>query len=215
MATITHEKPPRLLISIRTSHPTLSLSSEEPFSITLTAKSSVDHTLTIDAFRTILEPRSTALDYQGLAFQDLDTGELAERTVIDILYDVPDRLTATSPSVIEIPPAHLEKAYEVCHTFKRAPKNDPLADFSASALSSMSEYEKKVHRALFNSVDQTGGLLPGHTYTIGLGPEMIPVSWWRKGNRAEVFLRGSLSSDATREALEMELRKTVAFQVVE
>lgn len=214
----TGEKGLHLLITISTTSSKFSLSDDEPFTITLAAESSSNSTLSIDAFRTLLSTDLIALDYQGLTFRDLETGDFAKRRVIDVQDRIPDQLTATSPDIVEIPPldANDGRMFEVVHTFKRAPTADPVAELPTSDVSRMTDFDKAVYRAAFNSVNQTEGFLPGYAYIIALGRGMSSVSWWREGTKAEIFLMGPMSRYAKPlEKLEMELVRTTKFEVVE
>ena len=125
---------PRILVNIETSSPTFSKSGNPPFAIRLKAQVDGDHPITIDAFRTVLYARSAALDYQGLTFTDIETGKLAQRKVIDIQTRLAPLLTATSSSVVELPPRHAAEPYTVSHSFQ-IPAPSQMAstsmDFSA------------------------------------------------------------------------------------
>ena len=192
--------PPKILISISTSTPILDRSSSIPFKITLEAHTSSLHPIVIYIFNTILHPFSKSLDFEGLSFTDTTTGELAERRQVHVYYRVPERLSANSHGIAELPPAGSgRQGWKVDLTFKRPL---PSSDSDSDSLTSETAAERRL------MADQTVGLLPGHRYRVGLGDSdyMREVSWWRKGNKAEVFLRGSLSRAAELGPwLEMEL----------
>ena len=201
-----HNEPKRILVEVHTSSPTFDKASEQPFNITLSAK--VDHvrSVTIDGFMSVLYRRSAALDHAGLTFKDIDTGELAERRDLHAVIELPERLAATTSSVIQLPPRDTSNSYTVSHEFVRGKPLEPSPTMNA--------FEREMLAAAADLGDQTVGLIPGHTYEIGLGTQMSLVRWWREGNKAEVFLRGSLSRQTVGEPLQMELVKTAQFRVV-
>jgi len=110
------DAPRRILVAVETSGQMLSISSDPTFSITLNVKVDGPDTVTVNAFRTILLTRHAVLDYQGLTFKNTETGELADRNVIDINYRVPDHLKINSTFVIEIPSRNSSSPYAVTHT---------------------------------------------------------------------------------------------------
>lgn len=198
-------RPTRILVEVSTSSTTLDKSSHQPFVITLSARVDNDRSVTADVFRTLLWPRSAALDYQGLTLKDIDTGALAQRGVIDICYRPADRLTGASTDVVQLPPRDSTESYAVSHSFQ----------MPVEALAAPSAEDDPMMKELMLEDDQTIGLIAGHTYEIGLGTDMSEVSWWREGNKSEVFLRGPLSRHDERGApLEMELVNTPRFEVI-
>lgn len=209
---------PRISISISTSSPALSKSGSQPFTITLRANiTNPLQPITIDTFHTILYRRGLALDYQGLTFKDISSDRLADRRVIDVQYRVPESLTETSESVVEIPPLNDgSDAYIVQHTFQTPASSDvPGHGRGEQPSSADSEMDAIVEDLMREMTDQTAGLEVGRTYEIGLGNDMNRVSWWRVGTKAEVFAQGSLSRRSDGLTIELELVKTATFTVVE
>lgn len=207
------DEPPRILVKISTSSSTLSTSGNPPFTITLKARVDGSRPITIDTFQTVLFDGAEALDYQGLTFKETTSNKLAERRVIDVQYSVPDTLTATSDSVVEIPPKNDSGAYVVQHTFQT-----PIPEHRASepTLSLEDSELRAIAQDLTRMVsDQTVGLEVGETYEIGLGNSMTQVSWWRSESKAEVFARGSVRRRAEGPKLKLDLVKTTTFTVVE
>ncbi|KAK5122310.1 hypothetical protein LTR85_004221 [Meristemomyces frigidus] len=172
---------PRILATIETSSSTLSKSGGKG-TLTITLKATIEgkEPVTINAFQTILDPRMPA---QGLTFKDTQSGNLAERVRIDIHYEVPDLLSITTDSVVEIPTSSQaagQPAYTVSHTFKvldvRQPKSgDPPLSFEEQ---------------LQLEISPVAGFAVGHTYEIGLGEDMSKISWWRVGQKSDVFAGG-------------------------
>ncbi|KAK3721016.1 hypothetical protein LTR37_003306 [Vermiconidia calcicola] len=206
-----HTAPTRILVEVHTSSPILDKSSDQRFTITLSAR--VDHhrPITINAFMTVLYSQALALDSQGLTFKDTATGTYAERRQLYVQYQLPDRLTATSDHIVQLPPRDAVDAYTVPHTFQRLPKYIP--DMSSEDLS---DFQKELAAGVSQALDQTIGLSPGHTYEIGLGTHMSSVSEWRAGSKAEVFSRDSLASNALAGTpLRMELINLATVHVVD
>jgi len=174
--------------------------------------------ITIDTFRTVLSHRALALDYEGLTFKDIASSELAKRRVVDVQYRVPDTLTATSDSIVDIPPAKNDSGpyYTAQHTFQ-TPEPRASSSLEQPTFSSSGDPEMRVIvEDLVSTIsDQTVGLEVGRTYEIGLGNDMNRVSWWRPGSKAEVFARGPVRRRAEGPELELELVRTATFTVVE
>ena len=210
---LNHSAPPtRILVTVRTSSSILDKSNEKPFTITLSAR--VDHhrPVTIKAMQTVLYSQVEALDYQGLTFRDISTGTYAERRHMDVQRELPDRLTATTDYVVELPPRNAVQAYDVCHTFERLPEYVP----DLSHENNLSDEQKILAAGVSQMHDQTRGLT-GHTYGIGLGATyMSSVREWREGSKAEVFLHGSMSSAGLANIpLSMELVNVATFYVAD
>ncbi|KAK3712813.1 hypothetical protein LTR37_008904 [Vermiconidia calcicola] len=206
-----HIVPTRILVEVHTSRPFLDKSSDQRFTITLSAR--VDHhrPVTINAFMTVLYSQGLALDSQGLVFKDTATGTYAERRQFYVQWQLPDRLTATTDSIVQLPPRDAADAYTVSHTFYRMPEYVP--DLSSEDLS---DIQKELAAGVSQALDQTMGLSPGHTYEIGLGTHMSSVSEWREGSKAEVFSRSSLASNALAGTpLRMELINLATVRVID
>lgn len=211
------DEPPRILVEISTSSSTLSKSGNPPFTITLNARVDGSRPITIETFQTVLFSRAAALDYQGLTFKDTTSGTLAKRRVIDVQYRVPDNLTATSDSVVEIPPKDDDSRppYTEQHTFQ-TPAPEQRASEAPTLSSEHTKMSATADDLMTTMSDQTVGLQVGKTYEIGLGNDMSQVSWWRPGSKAEVFAQGPVRRRAAeRPKLNLELVKTVTFNVVE
>lgn len=202
----------RILVTIETSSSTLSRSDgKQPFAITLKATVDGKDPVTIDTFQTILGPQMPALDYQGLTFKDTESGVLAERVRIDILYEVPDFLSNMTDDVVEIPPssrADDDPAYTVTHTFKVSPTRQPKPGDPPLS------FEEELQL----SISQVAGFTAGHRYEIGLGGDMSKVSWWKVGKKNKVFAGDrQLTSHPDRDvpAMQMVATNTPSFVVVE
>ena len=198
--------PPQILVTVETSSPTLFRCGDPPFTITLKATMNGSEPVTINAFRTILLPRMPTLDYQGLTFTNTRTGVPAERTVIDIHYVVPDYLTSTTTSVIEIPPKHSPDPYVVKHTFHAPQLRQPA---TGEKPLSHEDY-------MLFSVSQVSGFEAGQSYEIGLGKDMSRILWWRRGKKNAVFAGEQRISSAADFGSELQMARTntASFSVV-
>lgn len=97
-----------VLLTFVSSSNTLSKSSRGPFILTIHAGIEGSEPVTEDTFRTILHPRMDTLGYQGLTFEDVDTGELAP--VMDYVYQPAEMFSVDSTALIELPSANSGKA---------------------------------------------------------------------------------------------------------
>ncbi|KAH9844984.1 hypothetical protein Tdes44962_MAKER06970 [Teratosphaeria destructans] len=203
---------PRILVDISISSPTLSKSGNPPFTITPQARVDGPRPITIDTFQRVLCHRPTALDYQGLTFENTATGELAERRVIDVHDRVPDSRSATSEEVVEIPATNASEPSTVEHTLQNPHHWPPASEPISPQTPEMRAIAEELLRAI---TDQTVGLDVGNTYRIGLGRCWDRISWWRPGRKAEVFAAGSVRRRAEGPRLELHLARTTTFTVVD
>lgn len=197
--------PTRILVELQTSSSTLNKADDQPFTITLKAKVDHDHPVTIDAFLTLLWPQANALDFQGFTFKDIATGALAERAQLNIFYAPPDRLAANSECAVQLPPHNAAETYTVSHSFR-------MRAWATEFAAKMDDLDQEW---LIRQNDQTEGLLVGHVYEIGLGTYWNEVDCWWEGNKAEVFLRGSLARSPRDTPLRMELVNDVKILIVD
>ncbi|KAK4545687.1 hypothetical protein LTR36_002641 [Oleoguttula mirabilis] len=202
--------PPRVLVTVETSSPTLSKSGTTPFTITLIATVDGDSPITADAPCTILLPGTRALDYQGLIFKDTETGTLASRVVVDVHYRPPEYLSIATASVIEIPPSSAGEAYSVSHTFY-VPQvsSQPQADSPSSSSSSQSKW--------LLIMNQVSGFTVGRAYEIGLGNDMSRIWWWEVGTKRDVFAGGRQRGNVLNYGTQVDtvLTNVARFKVVQ
>lgn len=155
----------------------------------------------------VLSARPAALDYQGFMFRDTATGALVERRVLDLNYRLPERLTATTHSVVQLPTHKSDEAIAISHSLQ-------TSEQASEILAGIDLLEERMEKMAADLNDQTAGLIPGHVYKIGLRTDLSFAHWWCEGNKAEVFLRGSRSRRFEGEPLQMELVNKAEFNVV-
>jgi hypothetical protein len=117
--------PPKILITLTTSNPTLSKSHKHDFSITLSATSDSPTTsLIIDSLETFLHPDTRAYDGQGFTFTPVSPSSEQIpvhrtrwhlRTFVPFPYGQPKNF-------ITIPPLGSSEPYVVTHHLKHYPK---------------------------------------------------------------------------------------------
>ena len=149
------------------------------------------------------------MDYRGLVFTDIKTGEVVPRCVVDYcaMGSIDDCGLLTSGRTIEVPPRDSETSYQVMHRFKKnrsLPKREtsieeelrqqikpgqdhPLAEALHKTRDSG---QPSLEEELFQSLSQINGFSVGRSYTISLGENMSRVRWWRKGRRDGVCAGG-------------------------
>lgn len=207
-ASSAHACAPKLLISITTSSPILSLSNHGgttgPFSITLEAfvtGTDDNQPITIYAVDTLLHPEtgSEALEYQGLVFTDTATRKAAGRFVVNACYHYPESLSDVSPSNAK--------------AFVEIPSKDGPGAGKPYTITYYFDNGKSV-----NLMDPEQGFRPDRDYEISLGARMSCVSWWTIGKKDHILKMGQ--RDGTRvdfmpseSRLQMVLDSETTFRV--
>lgn len=176
--------PPHILVKVATSSRTLSKSGAPPFSITLEANVDWSRAITICTHRTLLSSRMNALDFEGLAFRDTTTGELAARIVLNVCYMYNERglpiCHGNSAEFAELPSINYLPGFMVKHTFHVPTVRTP----------GPGEVPLSFEEELEASTSQTAGFIVGHEYEIELGQKMSSVSWWQAGSEDDVLADG-------------------------